>query len=124
MGLSFKPETDDVREAPALDLIRALADDGASVIAYDPEANTNARSQLPPSVELADDAVTAADGARVAVLMTEWREIVQADWEAIALSMRLPRLLFDGRNALNPDVMKRLGFQYAGVGRPDHSGSH
>ncbi len=124
LGLSFKPETDDVREAPALDLIRALADDGASVIAYDPEANTNARAHLPPPVELSDDAVTAAAGAQVAVLMTEWREIVQADWETIALSMRLPRLLFDGRNALNPDVMKRLGFQYAGVGRPDRSGSH
>ena len=123
LGLSFKPETDDVREAPALDLIRALDDDGASVVGYDPQANTNARTHLPDSVELAVDPITATDGAQVAVLMTEWREIVQADWKAIAVSMRPPRLLFDGRNVLDPDGMKRLGFQYAGVGRPHRGGS-
>ena len=123
LGLSFKPGTDDVREAPALDLIRALTDDGASVVACDPQANTNARSQLPPPVELADDPIEATDGAQAVVVMTEWCEIIQADWKSIALSMRPPRFLFDGRNALKPDAMKRLGFQYAGVGRPDCGGS-
>ena len=118
LGLAFKPGTDDVREAPALDLIRALCDDGASVVAYDPQANTNARPHLPDAVELADDSGGATDGAQVAVLMTEWREIMEADWQTIALGMYSPRLLFDGRNALDPVAMRQLGFQYCGVGRP------
>ena len=118
LGLAFKPGTNDVREAPALDLIRALCDDGASVVAYDPQANANARPHLPDAAGLADDSVRATDGVQVVVLMTEWHDIVQADWKGIALKMRPPRLLFDGRNALDPAAMRRLGFQYCGVGRP------
>lgn len=121
LSLAFKPGTDDVREAPALDLVRALCNDGASVVACDPQATTKARPHLPDVAELADDAVEATDGARVAVLMTEWHEIVQADWESIAVNMLLPRFLLDGRNALGPVAMGEFGFQYCGVGRPARS---
>ena len=118
LGLAFKPGTDDVREAPALELIRALSGDGASVVAYDPEAMPNAQPHLPPSVELAGDPVAATSGAQVVVLMTEWDQIVGADWADIAGRMRPPRFLFDGRNALDQAQMTRSGFEYVGVGRP------
>ena len=117
LGLAFKPDTDDVREAPALDLIRALTDDGALVSAYDPQANETARRQLPPSVTLADSLAEATEDAPAAALMTEWDEIVHADWRAVARRMRQPRFVFDGRNALEPAAMERLGFEYRGVGR-------
>ena len=117
LGLAFKPDTDDVREAPALDLIRALIDDGAVVSAYDPQAGNSARQHLPSSVTLADDPAAATEGAQAVVLMTEWEQIVNADWETITRQMRPPRYLFDGRNALDPATMRRLGFEYRGVGR-------
>ena len=117
LGLAFKPDTDDVREAPALDLIRALTDDGATVSAYDPHARDKARRHLPASVTLADDPTAATQGAQAVVLMTEWEQIVGADWETIGGGMLEPRFLFDGRNALDPAVMEQLGFEYRGVGR-------
>ena len=117
LGLAFKPDTDDVREAPALDLIRALIDDGAVVSAYDPQAGDSARRQLSSSIMLADEPAIAAAGAQAVVLMTEWEQIVNADWEAIAQQLRPPRYLFDGRNALDPALMQQLGFEYRGMGR-------
>lgn len=117
LGLAFKPDTDDVREAPALDLIRTLTGDGATVCAYDPQAGDNARRHLPASVTLVDDPMAATEGAQAVVLMTEWEQIVGADWETIGGGMREPRFLFDGRNALDPAVMEQLGFEYRGVGR-------
>ena len=118
LGLSFKPGTDDVREAPALDLIRALCDDGAVVSAYDPHANATARRHLPTSVSLLNDPLEATEGTRAAVLMTEWPQVVETNWQEIAHHMFPPRYLFDGRNALDPATMGRLGFEYRGVGRP------
>ena len=82
----------------------------------------NAQPHLPPSVELAGDPVTAASGAQAVVLMTEWDQIVGADWADIAGRMRPPRFLFDGRNALDQARMTRSGFEYVGVGRPAASG--
>ena len=117
LGLAFKPDTDDVREAPALDLIRALADDGATVCAYDPQAGGRARPHLPSSATLADDTEATTADAQAVILMTEWEQIVNADWGAIAQQMRPPRYLFDGRNALDAALMQRLGFEYRGVGR-------
>ena len=117
LGLAFKPETDDVRDAPSLDLIKALVDEGADVRAFDPEANAKARPHLPPSVRLVDDPVEAGDRAQAMVVLTEWRQIVDADWKDIARCMRPPRFLFDGRNALEPVEMRRLGFEYKGIGR-------
>ena len=117
LGLAFKPQTDDVRDAPSLSLIRELVDEGAEIVAYDPQAGDTARCRLPSAVGLAASAGEAASGAEAVVLLTEWPEIVGAGWSCIAAAMRPPRLLFDGRNALDADSMRALGFEYAGVGR-------
>ena len=117
LGLAFKPETDDVRDAPALDLIRALAGEGAEIRAFDPQAMEPARSVLPSSVEMAGGVEEAANRAQALVLMTEWADIVGTDWPVVARCMRPPRYVFDGRNALDPAEMDRLGFEYVGVGR-------
>ena len=117
LGLAFKPNTDDVRESPAIDLIRVLAEEGANVRAYDPKALIPSLKVVPKSVSLATDLYDCTQDAQATVLMTEWPEIVGADWERIASITRLPRFLFDGRNALDPSRMQNLGFQYRGVGR-------
>ncbi len=117
LGLAFKPDTDDIRDAPSLDLINALVDDGAEVWAYDPQANETARGRLPASVQLVGQPVEAADQAQAVVLLTEWGQIVNADWELMAQRMRSPKFVFDGRNALDKSQMMELGFTYAGVGR-------
>lgn len=117
LGLAFKPDTDDIRDAPSLDLVRALVDDGAVVSAYDPVAMDSARPQLPSTVRLADNALEAANQAQAVVLITEWEQFVNDDWRDIARSMRPPRFVFDGRNALDMAEMLALGFEYTGIGR-------
>lgn len=117
LGLAFKPNTDDVRDAPALSLIRALLDEGASITAFDPQANRNAARVLPASVRIVDTPEQAAVGAQAAALMTEWQRIVGADWACIREKMRTPQFIFDGRNALDAAQMRELGFEYLGVGR-------
>ena len=117
LGLAFKPNTDDVREAPSVDLIRLMVQEGVVVRAYDPRANSAAGTVLPNEVYLADDLLTCADGVKALVLMIEWPEIVAANRGRIAKHMDPPRLLFDGRNALDPAQMQALGFEYRGVGR-------
>ena len=117
LGLAFKPQTDDVRDAPSLSLIRELVDEGVEVLAYDPQAGGSARCQLPAAVRMAASPAEAAEGAQAVVLLTEWPEIVGAEWPCIAAAMRAPRLLFDGRNVLDAAGMRALGFEYAGVGR-------
>ncbi|MCH7786332.1 MAG: UDP-glucose/GDP-mannose dehydrogenase family protein, partial [Chloroflexi bacterium] len=124
LGLAFKPNTDDVRESPSLDLIRALLEEGADVRAYDPMATANARRALPESVTLMSEPKTCAEGAQALVLMTEWPQIVGADWEEISSITMSPKFLFDGRNALEPEQMSRLGFHYLGVGRRASVPSH
>ncbi|MYC30665.1 MAG: UDP-glucose/GDP-mannose dehydrogenase family protein [Chloroflexi bacterium] len=117
LGLAFKPGTSDIREAPAVDLIEALVQEGADVAAFDPQANHAARKKLPACVAFSGSPESAATGAQALALLTEWDEIVGADWAGIAGIMRTPRYVFDGRNALEPEVMAELGFDYAGVGR-------
>lgn len=117
LGLSFKPDTDDVRESPAIDLIPLLLEDGALVSAYDPKAIPAARKALPEAVEFVDDLLECAKGKQAFVLMTEWSEIVNADWAQVCRHATEPRFLFDGRNALDREQMKALGFAYRGVGR-------
>ena len=119
LGLAFKPETDDVRDAPSLSLIRELVNEDVQVLAFDPQANDMARRQLPGAVRLTASPVEAAEGAQAVVLLTEWPQIVRAAWPCIAAAMCPPRLLFDGRNALDAGAMRALGFEYAGVGRMD-----
>ena len=119
LGLAFKPGTDDVREAASLELIRGLVERGAKVRAFDPQASAPARELLPPGVEFVDEAEETAALAQALILLTEWKEIVQADWAAMARQMSPPMFLFDGRNALDPSLMTQLGFDYSGVGRGD-----
>ena len=117
LGLAFKPHTDDVREAPSVDLVHALVEEGAQVKAYDPKAMAAAESAVPSEVMLTRDPYECADDAHSLVLMTEWPEIVEAAWEELAERAKPPRFLFDGRNALDPARMRDLGFEYRGIGR-------
>ena len=117
LGLAFKPGTNDVRHAVSLDLINGLVEQGARVRVFDPQASAPARRLLPPSVGFVDSPEDTAAGAQALVLLTEWAEIVEADWASMAAEMRSPRFLFDGRNALDSDLMSRFGFDYTGVGR-------
>ena len=126
LGLAFKPGTDDVREAASLDLLRYLAEKGARIKAFDPQAGLSESGfsglkdlQDWEGIEFVASAEEAAEGALALALITEWPEIVGADWEAIAGQMLPPRFLFDGRNALDAQRMSRLGFEYLGVGRGD-----
>jgi UDPglucose 6-dehydrogenase len=121
LGLAFKPHTDDVREAPALDIISWLAEEGAQVRAYDPVAMPGARALLPSSVVFCREPLEALTGARAGILVTEWPELVELDWEAAARVMAPPRFIFDGRNALDPKRLGELGIRYYGVARGNHT---
>ncbi len=117
LGLAFKPETDDVREAPALDIARLLVELGAEVRAYDPKARETARRILPDAVQIKKTAQEALHGSHAAILATEWEEFVRLPWSDIAGKMLEPRYVFDGRNALDRAILLDLGFTYRGVGR-------
>jgi UDPglucose 6-dehydrogenase len=119
LGLSFKPNTDDLREAPAIDVARDLLADGAQVVAYDPVAAEAAARQV-PGLELADKAVGVADGAHAIVLMTEWAEFGELDPADLSDRMAYP-ILVDARNAVDADAFVAAGFTVAGVGRPVRS---
>ncbi|HZA82641.1 MAG TPA: UDP-glucose/GDP-mannose dehydrogenase family protein, partial [Actinomycetes bacterium] len=116
LGLSFKPNTDDLREAPSIDVVRDLLADGAQVVAYDPVAAEPA-ARLVPGLELADNAVKVADGAHALVLMTEWAEFAELDPADLHARMTYP-ILVDARNALDAEAFVAAGFTVAGVGRP------
>jgi UDPglucose 6-dehydrogenase len=118
-GLAFKPRTDDMREAPALALIRGLAREGARVQAYDPEAMKEAKAQLrdvDSHVIYCRKSYEACEGADALVLVTEWNEFREPDFDRIRKLLRRP-VVFDGRNIYNPETLKELGFAYFGVGR-------
>jgi UDPglucose 6-dehydrogenase len=116
LGLAFKPDTDDMREASSLVLAARLQGEGAEVTAYDPVAERPAREML-ASVDLRDSAADALDGADAAVLVTEWPEFAELDWAELAGRMANP-LIVDGRNFLNPEALRAAGFTYEGIGRP------
>ena len=115
LGLAFKPDTDDMREASSLVLSARLRGEGAEVVAYDPVAMSNARSLL-PGVEMRDTAQAALAESDAAVLVTEWSEFREIDWTAAADQMRRP-LLIDGRNFLDADTLRSAGFLYEGIGK-------
>jgi UDPglucose 6-dehydrogenase len=115
LGLAFKPDTDDMREASSLVLAARLQGEGAEVVAYDPVARERA-SELLGSVEMADSALEALDGADAAVLVTEWREFAELDWGEAAARMARP-LLVDGRNFLDAERLLVAGFEYEGIGK-------
>jgi UDPglucose 6-dehydrogenase len=116
-GLAFKPETDDIRESPALVLFEQLRAAGAQVVGYDPAAMPNIKAQLGDAIELADSAYAAAQGADAVALVTEWHELRHPDLERLASQMR-GRALFDGRNVWPPSEARAAGFTYFGIGRP------
>jgi UDPglucose 6-dehydrogenase len=115
-GLAFKPDTDDVRFAPALTLARLLLDRGASVVGYDPRATANAKAEV-PELGVAMDPYDAAAGADCVVLCTEWDEFRALDLERLRDVMSSP-VVVDGRNFFDPATMQRLGFSYHPTGRP------
>jgi UDPglucose 6-dehydrogenase len=117
LGLTFKPETDDLRESPAIDVVRALLDDGASVVAYDPVASDNETRQFLPGLERAAKAIDVADGAHALVLLTEWAEFAELDPAVLAERMAYP-ILVDARNTLDRERYLTAGFTVAGMGRP------
>jgi len=116
LGLSFKPNTDDMREAPSISVVNALLQLGAQVVAYDPVAIENAKKVLPKSVVYAKDAYDAGKGADAVVVITEWNEFRQIDLVRLAKGLK-NLVLFDGRNIYEPARVKQLGFMYYGVGR-------
>ncbi len=115
LGLSFKPETDDMRDAPSVDIILDLLRRGARVKAYDPVAIEQARKVL-PDIEYAEDEYATVEGADALVFMTEWNQFRALNMERVRGLMRSPRIA-DLRNIYDPDAMRELGFDYVGVGR-------
>ena len=116
LGLAFKANTDDMREARSVEVIAQLLGAGATVRAYDPVAIDNARAVLPTAVRYAASAYEAADGADAVALVTEWNEFKFLNLERLRSVMRRP-LVFDGRNVWEPERMRRLGFEYHSIGR-------
>ncbi len=114
LGLAFKPDTDDMREASSLVVASRLRSEGAEVRGYDPVAEATA-AQLLPEVELCDSAMEVLDGADAAVLVTEWPEFAELDWKEAAKRMANP-LLIDGRNFLDAGELRDAGFTYEGIG--------
>jgi UDPglucose 6-dehydrogenase len=115
LGLAFKPNTDDMREASSLVLSGRLTADGALVSAYDPVAEDQARA-LVSGITFADSPLDAVTGADAVVLVTEWSELVGLDWAKVAEAMS-GDLVVDGRNALDADAVRAAGLQYEGIGR-------
>jgi UDPglucose 6-dehydrogenase len=115
LGLAFKPNTDDMREAPSIEIAQRLIEKGASVKAYDPVALEVARPLL-PEVEMIDNAYQLAEGCDALIVNTEWNEFIHLDLEKIKAKMK-QAVIIDGRNIYDPATMKKLGFIYRGVGR-------
>ncbi|MDX1623765.1 MAG: UDP-glucose/GDP-mannose dehydrogenase family protein [Gemmatimonadota bacterium] len=116
-GLAFKPRTDDVREAPALETIEELLAAGATVVAFDPEAMENAYRVLEDRIEYAEGAYEALEGADALVVCTEWNAFRVPDFERIGELLAEP-VVFDGRNVYDPVKMEEMGFDYFSIGRP------
>ena len=116
LGLSFKPNTDDMREAKSVEVIEQLHAAGATIRAYDPVATGNARDLLPPGVTYSASPYEAAQDADAVVLVTEWNEFKFINLERLRRVLRR-RVIFDGRNIWEPDRMRRLGFEYYSIGR-------
>jgi len=117
LGISFKPDTDDIRFAPSLELIKRLQGEGASVRAFDPQALQKAKA-LFPALEACGNEYQAAEGADALMIVTEWPQFKDLDWKRVRKSMARP-LVLDGRNLLDPAQMRAWGFEYFCMGRPN-----
>ena len=118
LGLAFKPNTDDMRDAPSIDIAAALLEAGAKVRAYDPVARQTA-APLVPGVEICDDVYKMADGCDALVVVTEWNEFKQLDLEKVKEMLNSP-VIYDGRNIYDPVLMREMGFAYQAIGRGNH----
>jgi UDPglucose 6-dehydrogenase len=118
LGMTFKPNTDDMREAPSLVIVPMLLERGAIVRAYDPQGRSNAQPMLPATVTWCDQALEAALGADILVILTEWNEFRALNLTALKERMR-GRIIVDLRNVMRPDYALSAGFVYHGVGRPN-----
>jgi UDPglucose 6-dehydrogenase len=119
LGLAFKGDTDDIRESPAIDLIKRLLEAGASVTAYDPAAMERAKAKLPPSARMsyASDLYEAANDVDAVMILTDWKEFASIDLVRLNRAVRFP-IIIDGRNLYRPQEMLEHGFTYVSVGRP------
>jgi UDPglucose 6-dehydrogenase len=115
LGISFKPNTDDIRDSAALEIIHLLINEGAHIQAYDPQAMDNA-SKVLKNVKLCESPYEVADGADALLLATEWNEFKQIDFMKIKQLLRNPVIL-DGRNLWDSELLKSMGFTYMGIGR-------
>jgi UDPglucose 6-dehydrogenase len=115
-GLAFKPKTDDMREAPAVPLIKGLLDAGATVTAYDPEAIKVARGIFGETIDFKEKSYDALARADALAIVTEWSEFREPDWSKIKKALKTP-VIFDGRNIYNPEQLRGLGFTYYSMGR-------
>jgi UDPglucose 6-dehydrogenase len=122
LGLAFKPNTDDMRDAPSIDIAQDLTAAGAKVRGYDPVAMDVARSVL-PAVEMFEDPYTMAKGCDALMVLTEWNEFKQLDLEKVKGLLKSP-VIFDGRNIYDPAAMKKMGFKYRGMGRGFNGNGH
>ena len=116
LGLAFKGSTDDCRESPAIDVIKRLRTEGAEIVAFDPVAMQNARAFLADDkVEYARNAYEACEGAHAVLILTEWPEFAEMDWQRVQKALKLP-IVLDGKNLLDPRVIQDAGLHYFGVG--------
>ena len=118
-GLAFKPNTDDVREAPSHVIINELIEKGASIKAFDPEAIETTKDVLGDKLEYAEDRYSLLSDADALIICTEWHEFRRPDFKKMRGLMKTS-LIFDGRNLFKPERMAELGFEYFSVGRPHH----
>ena len=117
-GLAFKPNTDDIREAPALSIIEALTALGASITAYDPEAMPNVKAQIGDKINYAENQYQALTGAEVLIIATEWSEFRTPDFERMEKEIK-HKIIFDGRNLFDVYKMRELGYHYESIGRTE-----
>ncbi|MDD3088545.1 MAG: UDP-glucose/GDP-mannose dehydrogenase family protein [Candidatus Omnitrophica bacterium] len=116
-GLAFKPDTDDIRSAPAIDVIRRLVKEGARIRVFDPAAMERSMEELKvEGIKWCKDIYETSDGADCVILMTEWNEFKEVDWDKLKKILRQP-VIIDGRNLYDPGKLKAMGFRYAGIGR-------
>ncbi|MGD9650156.1 MAG: UDP binding domain-containing protein, partial [Dongiaceae bacterium] len=116
LGLTFKPDTDDLRESPALTILPMLNAAGISIAAYDPQGMKIAKAQM-PFLQLGDDPYSTMKGADALVILTEWNEFKALDWDRVRENLKAP-LVIDLRNIYEPDEVAGQGFTYISVGRP------
>ena len=116
LGLAFKPNTDDIRESPAIDIVNRLLGEGAIIKAYDPAGMENARKEMPYSITYCNDAYEVAEGSEALVILTEWNQFRNRDLARVKELLKAPKIV-DMRNIYGPSVMKKMGFEYSSVGR-------